>query len=129
MSDGLSVVGGPEIPLAEIELKTSRSSGPGGQHANVTASRVEAVFDVASSTALRVSTSPRPRVIATDSATITPKTIRATLPSGTVRGSGIMKRAKIRISGEVTRISHSGRPHSGTIAFGIVNVTGRRRVP
>jgi ribosome-associated protein len=34
------------VPLAEIELRTSRSSGPGGQHANVTASRVEAVFDV-----------------------------------------------------------------------------------
>jgi ribosome-associated protein len=40
------------IPLAEIDLRTSRSSGPGGQHANVTASRVEAVFDVASSSAL-----------------------------------------------------------------------------
>ena len=40
------------IPLAEIELRTSRSSGPGGQHANVTASRVEAVFDVAGSEAL-----------------------------------------------------------------------------
>jgi ribosome-associated protein len=33
------------IPLTEIELRASRSSGPGGQHANVTASRVEAVFD------------------------------------------------------------------------------------
>lgn len=40
------------LPLAEIELRTSRSSGPGGQHANVTASRVEAVFDVAASSAL-----------------------------------------------------------------------------
>lgn len=40
------------LPLAEIELRTSRSSGPGGQHANVTASRVEAVFDVGSSAAL-----------------------------------------------------------------------------
>jgi ribosome-associated protein len=40
------------IPLAEIELRASRSSGPGGQHANVTASRVEAVFDVAASGAL-----------------------------------------------------------------------------
>ncbi|MEZ5076928.1 MAG: alternative ribosome rescue aminoacyl-tRNA hydrolase ArfB [Solirubrobacterales bacterium] len=40
------------IPLAEVELRTSRSSGPGGQHANVTASRVEAVFDVAASGAL-----------------------------------------------------------------------------
>ncbi len=41
------------VPLAEIELRVSRSSGPGGQHANVTASRVEAVFDVASSPSLR----------------------------------------------------------------------------
>jgi ribosome-associated protein len=40
------------IPLSEIELRTSRSSGPGGQHANVTASRVEAVFAVAASAAL-----------------------------------------------------------------------------
>jgi ribosome-associated protein len=40
------------LPLSEIELRASRSSGPGGQHANVTASRVEAVFDVESSTAL-----------------------------------------------------------------------------
>jgi ribosome-associated protein len=40
------------IPLAEIELRASRSSGPGGQHANVTASRVEAVFDVEASRVL-----------------------------------------------------------------------------
>jgi len=40
------------IPDDEIELRVSRSSGPGGQHANVTASRVEAVFDVSSSHAL-----------------------------------------------------------------------------
>lgn len=40
------------LPLHEIELRTSRSSGPGGQHANVTASRVEAVFDVEGSGAL-----------------------------------------------------------------------------
>ena len=43
---------GAAVPLAEVELRTSRSSGPGGQHANVTASRVEAVFDVAASRAL-----------------------------------------------------------------------------
>jgi ribosome-associated protein len=43
---------GVAIPLDEIELRTSRSSGPGGQHANVTASRVEAVFDVAASESL-----------------------------------------------------------------------------
>jgi len=40
------------IPLSEIELRTSRSSGPGGQHANVTASRVEAVFEVEASASL-----------------------------------------------------------------------------
>ena len=40
------------IPLGEVELRASRSSGPGGQHANVTASRVEAVFDVATSATL-----------------------------------------------------------------------------
>jgi ribosome-associated protein len=40
------------VPLSEVELRTSRSSGPGGQHANVTASRVEAVFDLRESAAL-----------------------------------------------------------------------------
>ncbi len=40
------------IPLGEVELRASRSSGPGGQHANVTASRVEAVFDVEASLSL-----------------------------------------------------------------------------
>jgi ribosome-associated protein len=58
-----------EIPLAEIELRTSRSSGPGGQHANVTASRVEAVFDVAASQAL--TESQRRRVMAKLGARVT----------------------------------------------------------
>ena len=40
------------IPLYEVVLRTSRSSGPGGQHANVTESRVEASFDVTASGAL-----------------------------------------------------------------------------
>jgi ribosome-associated protein len=52
VSEGLRVAEGLEIPLAEIELRASRSSGPGGQHANVTASRVEAVFDVEASSTL-----------------------------------------------------------------------------
>ena len=41
-----------QIPDNEIELRASRSSGPGGQHANVTASRIEAVFDIERSSAL-----------------------------------------------------------------------------
>jgi ribosome-associated protein len=40
------------VPLREVVLRTSRSSGPGGQHANVTESRVEAIFDVAASASL-----------------------------------------------------------------------------
>ena len=52
MEDPLRATATVAIPLREIELRTSRSSGPGGQHANVTASRVEAVFDVAHSPSL-----------------------------------------------------------------------------
>ena len=52
MDDPMRVTRDVAIPLREIELRASRSSGPGGQHANVTASRIEAVFDVRASTAL-----------------------------------------------------------------------------
>src|SRR4051795_7484701 len=40
------------VPLGEVELRTSRSSGPGGQHAKVTASRAEELFDLAGSATL-----------------------------------------------------------------------------
>lgn len=40
------------LPEAEIELRTSRSSGPGGQHAQKSETRVEAVFDVEGSASL-----------------------------------------------------------------------------
>jgi ribosome-associated protein len=40
------------LPRAEIELRTSRSSGPGGQHAQKSETRVEAIFDVEGSSAL-----------------------------------------------------------------------------
>ncbi len=52
MDDPMRVTRGVAIPLAEVTLRASRSSGPGGQHANVTASRIEAVFDVDASQAL-----------------------------------------------------------------------------
>ena len=52
MAEALRIASGTEIPLSEIRLHTSRSSGPGGQHANVTESRVEATFEIASSAAL-----------------------------------------------------------------------------
>ena len=40
------------LPLTEIELRFSRSSGPGGQHANTAESRVEAILEVEASSAL-----------------------------------------------------------------------------
>jgi ribosome-associated protein len=52
MEDPIRIGRGAAVPLSEVELRASRSSGPGGQHANVTASRVEAIFDVAASQAL-----------------------------------------------------------------------------
>jgi len=52
MEDPLRLGRHARLPLAEVEISTSRSSGPGGQHANVTASRVRASFDVRASRAL-----------------------------------------------------------------------------
>ena len=40
------------LPVSEIVLRVSRSSGPGGQHAQKSSTRVEALFDVEASTAL-----------------------------------------------------------------------------
>ena len=48
----MPVTRGVKVPLSEVDLRVSRSSGPGGQHPNVTASRVEAVFHVAGSRSL-----------------------------------------------------------------------------
>jgi ribosome-associated protein len=62
MEDPMPLGRGIELPLREITMRASRSSGPGGQHANVTASRVEAIFDVEGSEAL--SEAQKRRVIA-----------------------------------------------------------------
>jgi ribosome-associated protein len=50
--DSIRVTRSVVIPLAEIELRFSRSSGPGGQHAQKSETRVEAVFDVETSDSL-----------------------------------------------------------------------------
>jgi ribosome-associated protein len=70
VEDPVPIRPGIAIPLREITIRASRSSGPGGQHANVTASRIEASFDVAASTALndeqkrRIMARLGPRVVA-----------------------------------------------------------------
>lgn len=52
MEDPLRITASVAVPHAEIVVRASRSSGPGGQHANVTASRIEVSFDVEGSAAL-----------------------------------------------------------------------------
>jgi ribosome-associated protein len=69
MTTSLPIRAGLSIPLTEIELRASRSSGPGGQHANVTASRIEASFDVAASAVL--SEAQKARVMARCGARVT----------------------------------------------------------
>src|SRR5581483_9269329 len=70
MEDPMPIGRHGAIPLSEVVLRASRSSGPGGQHANVTASRIEAVFDVAASETLSAEQKARliarlgPRVVA-----------------------------------------------------------------
>jgi len=50
--ESIRVTSRVSVPLGEIELRVSRSSGPGGQHANTAETRVEAVFDVEASATL-----------------------------------------------------------------------------
>src|SRR2546426_193767 len=51
-SESIRVTRSVTLPLAEVVFRTSRSSGPGGQHAQKSETRVEAVLDVEASGAL-----------------------------------------------------------------------------
>ena len=51
-SESIRVTRSVTIPRSEIEFRYSRSSGPGGQHAQKSDTRVEASFDVEASAAL-----------------------------------------------------------------------------
>jgi ribosome-associated protein len=70
MEDPMQLGRHAAIPLREVVVRASRSSGPGGQHANVTASRIEAILDVAASPSLseeqkrRIIARQGPRVVA-----------------------------------------------------------------
>jgi ribosome-associated protein len=50
--DVLPVTRSVRIPRRELEVRFTTSGGPGGQHANKSATRVELRFDVATSSAL-----------------------------------------------------------------------------
>jgi ribosome-associated protein len=60
--DSIRVTRTVAVPQTEIEFRFSRSSGPGGQHAQKSETRVEALFDVEASTAL--SETQKRRVVA-----------------------------------------------------------------
>jgi ribosome-associated protein len=68
--DPMPIHGSTAIPLREITVRATPSSGPGGQHANKTSSRIEASFDVAASGVLTPEQKARiiarlgPRVVA-----------------------------------------------------------------
>jgi ribosome-associated protein len=51
-AESIRVTRSVSIPRSEIELRFSRSSGPGGQHAQKTETRAEAVFEVEHSVGL-----------------------------------------------------------------------------
>jgi ribosome-associated protein len=61
-SESIRVTRTVALPPGEILLRTSRSSGPGGQHAQKSETRVEAIFDVEASSAL--SAAQKKRVVA-----------------------------------------------------------------
>jgi ribosome-associated protein len=50
--ESIRVTRSVELPLAEIDIRTSRSSGPGGQHAQKSETRIDARFDVEASSTL-----------------------------------------------------------------------------
>mgnify|MGYP000105995926 FL=1 len=51
-AESIRVTRSVALPRSELQLRVSRSGGPGGQHANTAETRVEAVFDVEASEAL-----------------------------------------------------------------------------
>ena len=60
--DRIRVTRSVHLPLADVRLRFSRSSGPGGQHANTSETRVEATLDVLATEAL--TDAQRRRVVA-----------------------------------------------------------------
>jgi ribosome-associated protein len=50
--ESIRVTRSVSLPLSDVEFRVSRSSGPGGQHAQTSETRVEARLDVEASSAL-----------------------------------------------------------------------------
>ena len=104
---------GVELPLREVTIRTSRSSGPGGQHANVTASRVEAIFDVASSATL--TDEQKQRVIARCGPRVT--AVAQDARSQTRNRELALQRLQRRLRGAlaIPRTRHATRPTKASV--------------
>lgn len=61
--DDLHLLDGTVLPARELQVRFARAGGPGGQHVNTSATRVELRFDVAGSDAL--SATQKQRITAT----------------------------------------------------------------
>jgi ribosome-associated protein len=104
--DALHPTRSVRIPLDEVVLRASRSSGPGGQHANVTASRIEATFDVAASESL--TDEQKRRVIAKCGPTV--RAIAQDARSQTRNRELALRRLEERLG----RALHVARPRTAT---------------
>jgi ribosome-associated protein len=114
VDDPMPIRGNTAIPLREVVVRASRSSGPGGQHANKTASRIEAVFDVPGSSALsdeqkrRITSRLGPRVVA----------VAQDARSQSRNRELALERLQRRLSSALTvsRTRHPTRPTTGSVA-------------
>jgi ribosome-associated protein len=100
------------IPLDEVVVRASRSSGPGGQHANVTSSRIEVSFDVAASAAL--DDAQKRRIIARQGPVV--RAIAQDSRSQTRNRALALERLAARIAGalEVPRARRPTKPTKGS---------------
>ncbi len=96
-----------ECIRSELRFRVSRSSGPGGQHAQKSSTRVEALFDVAASAGLRES--ERARVVAA----LGP-VVRAIAQDERSQLQN-RKRAADRVVEQVRRAARPGRPRHATL--------------
>jgi ribosome-associated protein len=116
MDDPMVIRGHTAIPLREVTLRASRSSGPGGQHANVTDSRVEASLDVMGSSAL--SPAQKARVIERLGPVVS--AVAQDERSQTRNRELALERLRARLAGAlaVPRPRQATRPSTGAVARG-----------
>lgn len=94
------------IPIAELEWRFTTSSGPGGQHANRSATRAEVVFDAAGSDSL--TERQRTRIVAKLGS---PVVVRADDHRSQTRNRQL---AQDRLRGKLAEALHEDRPRRKT---------------